>query len=244
MLASSSCSPPPLNLLATVSTTTKTQTLTLTRTRIQTRTRSISQSDPLRYCSCGRRHLLAASLLLPILPSSSQAAEITSSPSHIPTCVIDKFYPPKADWYEEFYAQATDMGMISYEAEIAGYKKELFGRLAVSGKSKNIVELGVGTGANFKYYASAADFNVIGVDPNKKMEKHARAAAVAAGLPPTNFTFIRGVGEALPIGDNSMDAVIGTLVLCSVKDVDISLKGQMVWSIKSKDQSNCLMEKP
>lgn len=77
--------------------------------------------------------------------------------------------------------------------KIAGYKKELFGRLAVSEKSKNIVELGVGTGANFKYYASAADFNVIGVDPNKKMEKYARAAAVAAGLPPTNFTFIRGV---------------------------------------------------
>ncbi|XP_058096392.1 uncharacterized protein LOC131242048 isoform X3 [Magnolia sinica] len=32
------------------------------------------------------------------------------------------------------------------------------------------------------------------------------------------------VGEALPIRDASVDAVIGTLVLCSVKDVDIALK--------------------
>lgn len=33
------------------------------------------------------------------------------------------------------------------------------------------------------------------------------------------------VGEALPVSDASMDAVIGTLVLCSVKDVDMTLKG-------------------
>lgn len=33
------------------------------------------------------------------------------------------------------------------------------------------------------------------------------------------------VGEALPMRDASMDAVIGTLVLCSVKDVDMTLQG-------------------
>ena len=33
------------------------------------------------------------------------------------------------------------------------------------------------------------------------------------------------VGEGLPLGDASVDAVIGTLVLCSVKDVDSTLKG-------------------
>eukprot|EP00268_Persea_americana_P026986 TRINITY_DN2650_c0_g1_i2.p1 TRINITY_DN2650_c0_g1~~TRINITY_DN2650_c0_g1_i2.p1 ORF type:complete len:214 (-),score=42.55 TRINITY_DN2650_c0_g1_i2:164-805(-) len=32
------------------------------------------------------------------------------------------------------------------------------------------------------------------------------------------------VGEALPMRDASMDAVIGTLVLCSVKDVDMTLQ--------------------
>lgn len=81
--------------------------------------------------------------------------------------------------------------------KIAGYKKELFTHLtAIPGKSVNVVEFGVGTGPNFKYYANpatASHLNVIGVDPNKKMEKYARAAATAAGLPPANFTFMRGV---------------------------------------------------
>ncbi|XP_038977572.1 methyltransferase-like protein 7A, partial [Phoenix dactylifera] len=106
--------------------------------------------------------------------------------------------------------------------KVAAYKATLFSQL--TGESKKILELGVGTGPNFKYYASAADINVIGVDPNKKMEKYAQAAAVAAGLPLSNFSFMRGVGEVLPVGDDTMDAVIGTLVLCSTKDIDMALR--------------------
>lgn len=37
------------------------------------------------------------------------------------------------------------------------------------------------------------------------------------------------VAEALPVSDASMDAVVGTLVLCSVKDVNKTLQG--IWSI-------------
>lgn len=33
------------------------------------------------------------------------------------------------------------------------------------------------------------------------------------------------VGEVIPLSDASVDAVVGTLVLCSVKDVDMTLKG-------------------
>ncbi|KAG1342533.1 putative methyltransferase-like protein [Cocos nucifera] len=105
--------------------------------------------------------------------------------------MVERFYPSRPDWYEELYAKALEEGMISYEAEIAAYKEKIFSQL--TGKSKKILELGVGTGPNFKYYASAADINVIGVDPNKKMEKYAQAAAVAAGLPLTNFSFMRGL---------------------------------------------------
>ncbi|KAA8529404.1 hypothetical protein F0562_033797 [Nyssa sinensis] len=68
---------------------------------------------------------------------------------------------------------------------------------------------------------------VFGTDPNRKMEKYARAAAVAAGLPPTNFKFIQAVAEALPLSDASVDAVVGTIVLCSVTDVDMTLKEVM-----------------
>lgn len=75
--------------------------------------------------------------------------------------------------------------------QIAGYKAKLFSQLSPAGK--NILELGVGTGPNFKYYASQDGVNVIGVDPNKHMENYARIAAVSAGLPSSSFTFRRGV---------------------------------------------------
>ncbi|CAD6242416.1 unnamed protein product [Miscanthus lutarioriparius] len=136
--------------------------------------------------------------------------------------MLQRVHPSRPDWYEEFYASAMDQGMKSYEAEIAGYKVKLFSQLSPAGKS--ILELGVGAGPNFKYYASQDGVNVIGVDPNKHMETYARTAAVSAGLRSSSFTFRRGVAEALPAEDNSMDAVIGTLVLCSVNNIDMALR--------------------
>ncbi|GAB2229189.1 hypothetical protein Droror1_Dr00023325 [Drosera rotundifolia] len=71
---------------------------------------------------------------------------------------------------------------------------------------------------------------------SRKMEKYARAAAENAGLPQENFEFLHAVGilqsthcycftvgEDLPLANSSMDAVIGTLVLCSVTDVKRTL---------------------
>lgn len=86
------------------------------------------------------------------------------------------------------------------------------------------MELGIGTGPNIKYYAGNNDVDVVGVDPNQKMEKYVEAAAVSNGIPPEKFKFIQAVGEALPLSDVSVDAVVGTLVLCSVKDVDATLQ--------------------
>ncbi|KAF6171836.1 hypothetical protein GIB67_007357 [Kingdonia uniflora] len=131
--------------------------------------------------------------------------------------MLNKIHPPRPNWYEEFYALAMEKSMEPYEAEIAGCKAELFA--SFRGKSKDVLELGIGTGPNLKYYADDVSIRVFGVDPNKSMEKYAKAAAKAAGLPPSHFAFIQGVGESLPVSDSSIDVVIGTLVLCSVEDV-------------------------
>lgn len=136
--------------------------------------------------------------------------------------MLERVHPARPDWYEKLYATVLDKGNKSYEAEVSQYKAKLFSQLTAAGK--NILELGVGTGPNFKYYASANGVSVVAVDPNKHMEEYAMAAAISAGLPSSNFTFRRGVSEALPAEDNSMDAVIGTLVLCSVKDADMALR--------------------
>ncbi|EPS70300.1 hypothetical protein M569_04461, partial [Genlisea aurea] len=129
---------------------------------------------------------------------------------------------PRPDWYEEFYATAMDKTMESYEAAMAGYKSQLFAELKGNGE-RRILEMGIGTGPNFRYYADSPGITVVGVDPNNKMEGYALSAAVMAGLPPSNFKFIQAVAEALPLKDASVDAVVGTLVLCSVRDVDKAL---------------------
>ncbi|URE08808.1 ubiE/COQ5 methyltransferase family [Musa troglodytarum] len=169
---------------------------------------------------CERRLLLlgASTALLPVLPSTSLASGLSSDPA----ATAERIHPQRPDWYEDIYAQAMEKGMRSYEAEVAAYKEKLFTQLTEN--VEKVLELGIGTGPNLKYYVGAGDRYVIGVDPNKQMEKYARASAVAAGLQSTNFSFIRGVGEALDVRDNTMDAVIGTLVLCSVSDVAETLR--------------------
>ncbi|XP_035842859.1 methyltransferase-like protein 7A isoform X3 [Helianthus annuus] len=172
-------------------------------------------------CLCGRRPFLAtiSTALIP-LHQSNASDSFSDDP-------IVWVHPPRPDWYEEFYAVAMDASMKSYEDEIAGYKSELFANLT-TGKAAKILEIGIGTGPNLKYYSNlASGASVVGVDPNRKMEKYAQAAAQASGLPPTKFQFIHAfmqVAEALPVSDASMDAVVGTLVLCSVKDVNKTLQ--------------------
>ncbi|XP_062111568.1 uncharacterized protein LOC133823021 [Humulus lupulus] len=165
-------------------------------------------------CTCGRRVFIkaAATSLLPICPA--KASDFTAT--------LRKIHLPRPDWYEEFYASVLDTSMKSYEAEIAGYKSELFANLR--GKARRVLEIGIGTGPNLTYYAGDNGVQVFGVDPNGKMEKYAKASAIAAGLSVQNFKFIQAVGEALPLADASVDAVVGTLVLCSVEDVNLTLK--------------------
>lgn len=75
--------------------------------------------------------------------------------------------------------------------KIAGYKAGLFSKL--KGRVKEVLEIGIGTGPNLKYYASGNDIHVFGIDPNRKMENYARKSAEAAGLPSSYFKFIQAV---------------------------------------------------
>ncbi|XP_020979401.1 methyltransferase-like protein 7A isoform X4 [Arachis ipaensis] len=106
--------------------------------------------------------------------------------------------------------------------KVAKYKSQVLSNL--KGKALKILEVGIGTGPNLSYYANDSDVHVVGIDPNPKMEKYARSSARLAGLLLSNFEFFQAVGEAIPLSDASVDAVVGTLVLCSVKDVDLALK--------------------
>ncbi|CAG7904177.1 unnamed protein product [Brassica rapa] len=112
--------------------------------------------------------------------------------------------------------------MQSYWDEIENFKNKVFDELTT--KDEKVLEIGIGTGPNMRYFAARnVNVTLLGLDPNPKMKKYARKAAVRAGLNPKNFRFMQGVGEAIPLEDGSVDAVVATLVLCTVSDVTQTL---------------------
>ena len=122
------------------------------------------------------------------------------------------------------FARGMDSGMGSYEAAVSATKEKLFERLfaAVPQVEPVVVELGIGTFPNAPFYARATPqrIDIVGVDPNAAMGEYARRAAASAGLAARGHTLrvVSGVGEALPLSDGTVDAVVCTLTLCSVLD--------------------------
>lgn len=74
-----------------------------------------------------------------------------------------------------------------------------------------LVEIGPGVGANFRYYAEGT--RVIAVEPNPAMHRELRETAERRGLE----LEIRGQrAEELDLDDASTELLVSTLVLCSV----------------------------
>jgi ubiquinone/menaquinone biosynthesis C-methylase UbiE len=89
----------------------------------------------------------------------------------------------------------------------------------LAGLSGRVVEVGAGNGLNFAHYpATVAE--VIAVEPEPFLR--ARAAERAAALP-LAARVVDGTAEALPLGDGEADAVVTSLVLCSVDDQAVAL---------------------
>lgn len=84
-----------------------------------------------------------------------------------------------------------------------------------------IVEIGAGVGANFEYLPKHAE--IICVEPNEFSKKE--LFTKAAEYPDLKVTFEIGVAENLStVATESVDAVVSTHVLCSVADVNQSLR--------------------
>lgn len=86
----------------------------------------------------------------------------------------------------------------------------------LSGLSGTVVEVGAGTGLNLRHYPAAADRLVL-VEPAAAMAERLRNRVLEER---PSATVLRGVAEALPLRAGSADAVVVTLVLCSVPDPD------------------------
>ena len=99
-------------------------------------------------------------------------------------------------------------GYVHFESRYQDLKAPLLTRLR-----GEVLEIGPGAGINLRYYAGGV--RLLGVEPNPHMRKYLARAALAS---PVAVRVEDGIAEALPAPDASMDAVVSTLVLCSVDD--------------------------
>ena len=83
-----------------------------------------------------------------------------------------------------------------------------------------VVEIGAGTGANIRHYVKADHVDLVEPFPRMREQLQARLGAREGGIP---MRVVDGRAEDLPFADGSVDAVVSTLVLCSVVDVQRAL---------------------
>jgi ubiquinone/menaquinone biosynthesis C-methylase UbiE len=87
-------------------------------------------------------------------------------------------------------------------------------RRVLAGLSGVVVELGAGDGANFPLYPDTVT-QVIAVEPEPRFRAQAAEVAREASVP---IRVEPGTAEELPVPDASVDAVLASLVLCTVPD--------------------------
>jgi ubiquinone/menaquinone biosynthesis C-methylase UbiE len=87
-------------------------------------------------------------------------------------------------------------------------------RKLLDGLSGQVIEVGAGNGLNFPLYPETVE-KVLAVEPEPLLRK---AAVEEAKKAPVEIEVVDGVASALPVEDASQDAVVASLVLCSVRD--------------------------
>ena len=113
--------------------------------------------------------------------------------------------PGRGSWYQRVFARAMNtLDQSEYEA----HKRALLGDL-----HGTVLEIGPGTGVNLAYYPRDAHW--IGLEPNPAMHPYIERAASKLGR---TVELRQGQAERLDLPDESVDAVVSTLVMCSVDD--------------------------
>lgn len=87
-------------------------------------------------------------------------------------------------------------------------------RRLLEGLRGTVVEIGAGHGLNFPLYPPEVS-EVVAIEPEPTLRHQAEIAAEGANVP---IRVLAGVADELPFEDESAEAVVASLVLCSVPD--------------------------
>jgi len=116
-------------------------------------------------------------------------------------------------WAQRLFAAATAASDAANERRLGARKRDLLG-----GLGGHVVELGPGTGVNLPYFPPGVRWT--GVEPNPYMEARLRQRAAGLGMA---VALQPGTAECTGLPAGAADAVVATLVLCSVEDVRAAL---------------------
>jgi SAM-dependent methyltransferase len=116
--------------------------------------------------------------------------------------VADTCHPRFARLYPRAAARADARGAAAHRRQLLA---NLHGR---------VVEVGAGNGLNFAHYPPTVT-EVVAIEPEPTLREFARDAANRA---PVRVTVQPGLADALPFADDTFDAAVASLVLCSVPD--------------------------
>jgi ubiquinone/menaquinone biosynthesis C-methylase UbiE len=100
------------------------------------------------------------------------------------------------------------------DAEIGDHRRRL-----LAGLTGRVLKVGAGNGLNFPHYPVTVT-EVLAVEPESYLRRQALAAARQAPVP---IRVTDGTAEALPAPEATVDAVVASLVLCTVADPDQAL---------------------
>ena len=108
--------------------------------------------------------------------------------------------------YDKF-AKGYDRALEPFEKRfLSNWRRETLSYLPENAK---ILEIGAGTGANFKFYPRSE--GVVASEISREMLEIAR-------LKTNSFELVQASAESLPFAANSFDAAFATLVFCSISN--------------------------
>lgn len=109
-------------------------------------------------------------------------------------------------WFACFY---DGLARLAEHGELGQRRQEIVG-----GARGAVLDLGSGTGENFKHYRTGVDA-VVAVEPDPHMRRRGRRRSLRGT---TLVQHVAAAGEHLPFRDGAFDTAVATLVLCSVDD--------------------------
>ena len=84
-----------------------------------------------------------------------------------------------------------------------------------------ILEIGIGSGINIPFYNKTNVEKIYGLDPSEELNNIAQKKAINNNL---EIDFLLNGAEEIPLPSNSMDTILITYTLCTIQDLESSLK--------------------